>query len=116
MQHHGSGDGHDGSNVSLGDAIVMVGANTYKPYDLLEVGEVARELGGGERFGVVGEEFWRCDAGVATHSFEAFLRLEGLMRVETDLMFNENIAGGVVNKDTPTGVYFFELGFAGGGK
>ena len=116
MEHHGSGDGHDGANVALGNTIVMVGTNACKPYDLLEVGKVAREFGGGEPFGVVGEEFVRNDSCVATHSFEAFFGFERLMGVETNLMFNEDIAGGVVNKDTPTGVHFFKLGFAGGGE
>ena len=50
MQHHGSGERHDGSNVALGDAIVMVSADTSESDDLFEVGKDARKLGGSERF------------------------------------------------------------------
>ena len=50
MQHHGSCDGHDGSYVALGDSIVMASADTCEPDNLLEVQEVAGELGRCERF------------------------------------------------------------------
>jgi hypothetical protein len=50
MQHHGPCDGHDCSNVSLSNTIVMVSANTSESNDLLEVREVARKLDRRERF------------------------------------------------------------------
>ena len=50
MQHHGPCDGHDCTNVAFGDSIVMVSADASESDDLLELGEVARELGGRERF------------------------------------------------------------------
>ncbi len=50
MQHHGSGNRHDGSNVALSDATVMVSADASESDDLFEVREVARKLGGSERF------------------------------------------------------------------
>jgi hypothetical protein len=51
MQHHRPGNRHDGANVSLGDAIVMMSTDTGEPDDLFEVGKVAEELSGGERLG-----------------------------------------------------------------
>ncbi len=50
MQHHGSGNCLDCSNVALSDAIVMVSADASESDDLFEVGKVARKLGGSERF------------------------------------------------------------------
>ena len=72
MQHHGSGNRHDGSNVALGDAIVVVSADAGEFDDLFEVGENARELGGSESLGVVGEVFLWSDSCVSTHSLKAF--------------------------------------------
>ncbi len=116
MQHHGSRDCHDGSNVALSDAIVMVSADAGESDDLFEVGEVAGELGGGERLGVVGEVLLRSDSCVAAHSLEVFFRFERLVGVQTYLVLNENKAGGVVDKDAPSGVHLVEFRFAGGGE
>jgi hypothetical protein len=46
MQHHGSGNRHDDSNVALGNVIVMVSADASDSDDLFEIGECARKLGG----------------------------------------------------------------------
>ena len=81
MQHHCLGNRHDGANVSLGDAIVRMSADTGEPDDLCEVGKVDGELGGGEPFGVVGEILLRSDSCVVAHSLETFLRLESFMQV-----------------------------------
>ena len=81
MQHHRPGNRHVGANVSLGNAIVMMCADTGKPDDLFEVGKVAGELGGGKWLGVVGEILLRSDSCVVAHSLETFLRLESFMRV-----------------------------------
>ena len=116
MQHHGSCDCHDSSNVALGDAIVMVSADAGESDNLFKVGEVAGELGGGERFGVVGEVLLRSDSCVAALSLEAFFRFERLVGVQTYLVLNENKAGGVVDKDAPSGVHLVEFRFAGGGE
>ena len=116
MQHHGSGDGHNGSNVALGDTIVMVSADACESDNLLEIGEVAREFGRGERLGIVRKKFLRHDSSVATHTFEAFLCLESLMRVEADLMFHKNVTGGMVNKDATSSIHLFKFGLAGGGE
>ena len=48
MQHHDSGNRHDGSNVALSNAIVMVSADASESDDLFEVCKVARKLGGSE--------------------------------------------------------------------
>jgi hypothetical protein len=116
MQHHGSRDCHDGSNVALGDAIVMVSADAGESDDLFEVGEVAGELGGGERLGVVGEALLRSDSCVTAHSLEVFFRIERLVGVQTYLVLNENETGGVVDKDAPSSVHLVEFRFAGGGE
>jgi hypothetical protein len=81
MQHHGSGDCHDCSNVALGDAIVMMSADTSESDHLFEVGEVAGELGGSKSLQVVGEIFLQSDSCASTHALEAFFRLESLMGV-----------------------------------
>jgi hypothetical protein len=79
MQHHGSGNCHDNSNVALGNAIVMVSADTSESDDLFAVGEVAGELGGSESLGV--EIFLLNDSCVLAHSLETFLYFESLMGV-----------------------------------
>ena len=116
MQHHGSGDCHDSSNVTLGDANVVVSADTSKSDDLFEVGKVAGELGGSESLGVVGKILLRSDSCVSAHSLETFLCLESLMGVKTHLVLNKNESGGVVDEETPSGVHLVEFCFAGGGE
>ena len=116
IQHHCSGNCHDGSDVALGDAIVIVSADASKSNDLFKVGEVARELGRGECLGVVGKILLRHDSCVATHPFKSFLCLEGLVGVQTHLMLDKNEAGGVINKDTSSKVHVVKFGFAGGGE
>ena len=81
MQHHGSGNRHDGSNIALCNAIVLVSADTSESDHLFEVGKVAGELGGSKSLGVVGEIFLRSDSCVSTHALEAFFRLESFMGV-----------------------------------
>ena len=116
MQHHGPCDGHDGANVAFGDSIVMVSADASESNDLLKLGEVARELGRSKRFRIVGEIFlWR-HACVATHSLEALFCFEGLVRVQTDLVLDKNVAGGMINEDATASVHVVELGFSSGGK
>jgi hypothetical protein len=50
MQHTVSDNRLYGSNDVLSNAIVMVSADANESDDLFEVGEVARKLGGSERF------------------------------------------------------------------
>ena len=76
VQHHGSGDGHDCSDVAFGNSIVMMGADTSKAYNLLKVGQVAGEFSGGECFRIVGEVFLWNDTGAATHHFEFLFGFE----------------------------------------
>ena len=114
MQHHGSGNCHDGSNVALGDAIVVVSTDASESDDLFEVGEITRELGGCESLGVVGEVFLWSDSCVSTNSLKAFLRFESLMGVQTHLTLDKYKAGGVIDKDTPSSVHVVEFGFSGG--
>ena len=116
MQHHGPCDGHDCTNVAFGDSIVMVSADASESNYLLELGEVARELGGRERFRVVGEVLLRRHSCVATHSLETLFCFKSLVRVQADLVLDKNVAGCVVNKDTAAGVHVVELGLSGGGK
>ena len=116
MQRHGSGNCHDCSNVALGDAIVMVSADSSESDNLFEVGEVAGELGGSECHGVDGEVLLWSDSCVSAHALKTFFCLESLIGVETHLMLNKNEAGGVVDKDAPSGVHVVEFCFAGGGE
>ena len=104
MQHHGCCNRHDGSNVLLGDVIVMVSSNTCE----------SRELGGSERFRIVGLVFLRSDAGAATHSFEALFRLQSFVRVQMYLVLDKDVAGGVVNEDTTASVHVVEFRPSGG--
>ncbi len=114
MLHHGSGNCHDCSNVTLGDAIVMVSADSSESDDLFKVGKVAGELGGSECLGVVGKILLWGDSCVSAHALKALFCLESLKGVETHLMLNKNEAGGVVDKDTLSGVHVVEFCFAGG--
>ena len=94
----------------------MVSADTGETYDLLEVGQVAGELSGGECFRIVGEVLLWDNSSVTAHPFECFLCLQCFMGVETDLMLDKDEAGGVVDKDAPTGVHFIKFRFSCRGK
>ncbi len=116
MQHHGSCNRHDGSDVAFGDPVVMVSADASESDDLLEVGKVARELGGRKRFRVVSEILLRRDSCVVTHSLEALFRFESLVRVQADLVLDKNVAGGVVDEDAAAGIHVVKFRFSGGGE
>ena len=94
----------------------MVSADSSESDNLFEVGEVAGELGGSECHGVDGEVLLWSDSCVSAHALKTFFCLESLIGVETHLMLNKNEAGGVVDKDAPSGVHVVEFCFAGGGE
>ncbi|KAI2494032.1 hypothetical protein MHU86_20518 [Fragilaria crotonensis] len=98
MQHHGSCDRHDGSDVAFGDPIVMVSADAGESDDLLELGEVARELADVNvlscRRDTLAASLLCCDT-FAQNS----LCLERFVGVQTYLMLHKNKPGGVVNED-----------------
>ena len=116
MQHHGSCNRHDGSDVAFGDPVVMVSADASESNYLLKLRAVARELGGRERFRVVGEILLRRHSCVAAHSLEALLCLESFVRVQADLMLDEDKTRGVVDEDAATGVHVVKFCLSGGGE
>ena len=116
MKHHRARDRHDCSDVSFGDAVVVMSTNTSEPHDLRKRQEVPCEFCGREDVGVVCEILLRHNTILTTGKFEFLLRFEGLVCVEINLKLDVDESGGVVHKDTTSCVHVVSFSLAGGGK
>ena len=92
----------------------MMGADSCQLSNLCKVFEVNTIISRGEGGAIVREIGLRNDAKIATVSLKLGLRLDGLVRVQVNLLGNKDVAGGVVDKDCTTGVLLLRVFLAEG--
>ena len=112
MEHHRTGDAHDGLNGPFGMTVMVVCTNTSESHDLTKVAEVSGKSGGGERWLIVSEVFLRYNSVVTAHELKGLFGTEGGVCGHGCLMLNMDEIGSMVHKNTTAGVHIFGLGFA----
>jgi hypothetical protein len=109
VDQHGSSDRHDRLDGSLGNSIVMMGANASELSGLFKLGKMISEGFGCKGRTIVEEVLLWHDSDVSRAQFEALLGSESLMGVEMRLKLDLDVARGRVDKDAATRVHV--LGF-----
>ena len=104
MNHHGPGNGHDRLDGSFCNSIVMVGSNSSKLDDLLEVGQMLLVLLGGEAGAIVRHIGLWDNTRVAAMGLKRFLAVDCLVGVQMNLFLDEQVPRGVVDEECTAGV------------
>ena len=99
MEHHGPGNGHDCSDGSLCLGIVVVGTNTCKLADLLELAKFCGELSTGKGCTIVRQVGARNHSMASTELLIGLLAFQGLMASEKALEVDPDMISGTVNKE-----------------
>ena len=98
MQHHCPGNGHDSSNSSLSNSILMMSRCASKPHHLFVVLEVVCKLLGNKGTTLISLIGLRHHTKVHAHPFKIFLGSESLMGVQMCLKLNMDQPCGCINK------------------
>jgi hypothetical protein len=99
MEHHGSGDSHDGLNVPFINCIVMVSSSISKSNDLHKLRKLGSELFRGEGGSVVGQEGLCDDARVSRHQLVLLLSFQSFMGHQMRLKFDVHVARSMIHKN-----------------
>jgi hypothetical protein len=86
MQHHGASHVCDGTNSAFGSIIGMLGTNTSKAGDFLEILQVASVVAAGKGGSIVTVVRANDHTKVMAAFFKFFLALQHLMSVETGMI------------------------------
>ena len=102
MHHHGSGDGHDGSDGSLSNGIVMVCTGSSKVNDLSIFLKLLLECLGCEGRTTVTQVLGGYHTMFKAHGFKLLDSVQSFRGCETLLHFNMNCTTGQVNEQAAT--------------
>ena len=95
MQHHGSGEAEDSSNLSSSHCILVMGTNSTEGQALLHVQQLALESRSGED-SIVSVAIQSSDSKGSHLLFASFLGSDGLSSSEVDNQHDEDMTSGMV--------------------
>ena len=97
MHHHGSCNGHDGTDALFRNGIMMMSSNTGKLGNLMIVGQVFSEVFGGKGRPIVRHMCFRDNTIVTTDFLKQVFGSQGIMRRKGGLEFDMGVVGTMVN-------------------
>ena len=107
MMEESTSDGRNGANAAFSGTVRVVSADSRVCDVLMEAFQMRGIFGIAEGGAIVCNVGLDDDAISSKESFKDFLSSKGFIRIEMNLMMKVFEVGGVVNKDTATGIPIF---------